>query len=149
MNPHLTPQQIAEWITGDKIAEVDQHLRDCPECAAAVNRLAEPLALFRTTVRALGEEMGPAPLVLPAELPRRASSPLHWRLAMATAAAVTIAAIPIARHLRPVHEAPAPAPIAHISDDALLRQVESDLSRSVPTPMEPLAKLMAEDWRTK
>jgi anti-sigma factor RsiW len=149
MNPHLTPQQIAEWITGDKIAEMDQHLRDCPECAAAVNRLAEPLALFRTTVRALSEQMEPAPLVLPAERPRRATIPLHWRLAMATAAALMIAAIPIARHLRPVQQPAAPAPIAQISDDALLRQVESDLSRSVPTPMEPLAKLMAEDWRTR
>jgi hypothetical protein len=37
------------------------------------------------------------------------------------------------------------AAITATQDDILLRQVESGLARSVPAPMEPLAKLMSSD----
>ena len=150
MNPHLTTQEIAEWIAGQKTAAMEEHLRGCEDCAATVERATEPLALFRTSVRALGDrQMGFARFVLPAERPVHPANPFRWGLAMATAVALMVAAIPVARHFHLVSPAATPVVVPTVSDDALLQQVETEISRSVPSTLEPLAKLMSSDDNRK
>ena len=146
MSQHLTPQQIAEWIGGERTADAQEHLQECARCAAEVDRFNESLALTRSAVRGYCQQVQPE-LWPAAPLQRRRplEGAFRWRLAMATAALLTIAAIPIVRYMKPAPPAEPQASVSHLSDDALLRRVESDLSRSVPTPIEPLAKLMSEE----
>ncbi len=121
---------------------MEEHLRGCPECTAEVESLTRPLGLFRASVVALGEQrMGPMRFVAP----ERVARPLRWRIAMAAAAALAVAAIPVVRHFQPVPQITSPVMIAQVSDDVLLRQVEKEITRSVPATMEPLEKLMSGD----
>jgi hypothetical protein len=149
VSQHLTSQQISEYLAGQRIPATEEHLRGCPDCAAEVERATEPLKLFRASVCALGErQMGPTRFVAQGR-PARAFGPLQWQLAM-VAAALVIAAIPLVRHFQPAPRTTAPIAMAQVagaqvSDEALLRQVETEISRSVPATMEPLEKLMSGD----
>ena len=147
MKPHLSSHQIAQWIAGEKTPSMEGHLAGCLACAAEVERVAGPLALFRTSVRALAEQqMGPVRFVAPVESRWRLTVPLRWRITLATAAAMAVAAIPVSRHFRPVEHPAVAIATPHVSDEALLRQVESEISRSVPATMEPLANLMSNNY---
>lgn len=146
MNQHLTSREISQWIAGQKTPAMEEHFHACPDCAAEVERVAQPLKLFRASVCSLSEQqMGPARFVLPPERSRLLAGPLRWRIAMTAAAALVIAAIPMARRLQPVSPTPAPAAMTAVSDEALLQQVKMDISQSVPSTMEPLEKLMSGD----
>jgi len=47
MNRHLSDNEIGDWIAGLQGGEAADHLRECAQCAAEVNRTREALVLFR------------------------------------------------------------------------------------------------------
>lgn len=47
MSRHLSPDEIAQWISGERTADQERHLRECPPCAAEVDDMEQTLALFR------------------------------------------------------------------------------------------------------
>jgi len=142
MKQHLSPEQIDGWIIGERTAEVEDHLQSCSACADEVARVAGPLTLFGSAVRSWGEErMGPMRVSRMA-----ASAPVGWwRLGLAFAAILLFIAVPVLRHRAAVIAAHTEAQTA-AQDERLLRQVEQEISQSVPAPMEPLAKLMPNDF---
>jgi hypothetical protein len=101
-------------------------------------QLKEALSLFRDSVH----EFRPT-----GERGQSRSFPVS-RLALAAFAMLTIlaAAVPVYRH-RQADLANAASQMAK-QDDALLREVESDVSLSVPPPMQPLELLMVADTVT-
>ena len=142
MNQHLSPQQIDEWVLNpfdtQRPAEVEEHLRSCPACAGEAARVAEPLTLFSGAVRSWGEEqMGPVRGW--ARVEKR--NPGWWRAGLAVATLWLLVAVPVYRHRQQTRE----AALTAAQDEILLQQVERELSQSVPSPMEPLAKLMPND----
>jgi hypothetical protein len=138
---HLSALQIEEWLIGQRPAEVAAHLARCSACAAALDRAAQPLTLFGNTVRDWSAQLPARPIVIAGH--RRRTPAFGWRGAMACAAVLVILAVPAYRHRAP---APQPAPrAAAITDEILLQQVASGISRSVPAPMEPLAQLLSGD----
>jgi len=124
--------QVNQWLAGERAPEVRNHLESCRQCAAELAGLEVPLAAFRDSVhRWSARQMTPATIVAP----RGAFS--GWlRIAVAGAALAVIAAVGVHRHNLET------AAMAR-EDEALLEQVATDVSRSVPETLEPLAKLMS------
>lgn len=130
---HLSSQQISEWLAGVRTAGQEQHVRECPDCAEAVGRMENLLADFGRAYQQRGE----GPVWEPAIGTAR-SHRLGWwpRAAFASAVlAAMIAAVPVVRE----HRMRA-AQIA-AEDDALLTAIQTDVARSVPVSLNPLAEL--------
>ena len=150
---HLTEQQFAELLAASP-REVDEisagselashiHVSECADCAAELTRMRESLALFREASTAYADtHLHP---VVSWQTPARRSfgfQPAYW--AAAAAAALLAGFIPLQMALR--HPAPKPdQPIQTVAqrtpaetDQALLDDVNRELSESVPTPMAAL-----------
>lgn len=147
MKQHPSAQQVEQWVTGERRREVEQHLQTCRACAEEIQRMEELLKLFGSAVRNWGEEMRPARSWNPNV---QTDSVSFWfgvwrsrvaRVALAVCGAVAVIAVPVYQQEQRHRQAAAAA----VQDEILLREVESGISRSVPAPMEPLAKLMSND----
>jgi hypothetical protein len=149
-NTHLTEDQFGELLSASTNAAVlptspaEAHLLACEECAAELASLRESLTLFRHASSAYADNQlrGLPQLSIPAR-PAHALTlePAYW----AAAAAILLAAFLPLQTLRqhPVQTAP---PVAATvadrpagSDEALLEDINREISASVPTPMQALA----------
>ncbi len=137
MIAHLSSEQMAEYIVGYPSPMIAQHLQDCPACRAEVVNFREALGDFRWAVREWSEDQANAALAIPAAVPE----PRWWTASHQLAAALLIAAVClIASFLFPRHSEKASG-----SDAVLLNQVDTQVSRSVPSSMEPLMKLVVQE----
>lgn len=130
MKQHLSGDQVLEWVMGLRDAQCEAHLPGCRECAEAIEKVAGPLRLFGAAARELGAEVRTGTR---AENRRSNWRLAYWPAALLVAVLLIFAVLPRRR-----------APVA-VSDEVLLQHVESELSESVPGPMEPLARLMANE----
>ena len=136
MSGHLSSFEISEWLAGIRTSGAERHLAQCGDCAAELERAGEPLARFGAATRAWSAAETPAPRPeLIAPLVRRRQRLAGMRMVLAAAAALLVAAPVYYQHQRALETAR--------QDEALLEQVQSDLSRSAPEPMQPLEKLVA------
>ena len=134
MNGHLSAEQVSRWMIGERSGRQEEHVRECPECAATLAGLESAMALFRDSVRDCGEMYGRPPLSVPSKL--RRVRPLRWA---PVAALLLLAVIPFYTDSRDRRRQ---AEMAR-ADAALLEQVDAEISRAVPAPMEPLVKLVS------
>jgi len=51
MNRHLSSDELTAWMAGGRAPEIEQHLRECPHCAARFDQLSNALSLFRESGR--------------------------------------------------------------------------------------------------
>ncbi len=139
MNEHLTSKQILKQMLGEGTADEARHVRFCEQCGAELARLESTLSQFRQSVR--NTSAAPVPAWNPYRTPARASRhPL--RLALVLAAMVVMAVVPVYRSASERHRA------AVAREDALLlERVDAQISRKVPAAMEPLMKLMSQDYQ--
>ena len=151
---HLTGEQFGELMAGTTEAaggestSAEAHLKACEQCAAELASMREAITLFREASNAYAnEELRRRPRWI---LPERRSFslslvPAYW---VAAAAMFMTALFPlqVLRH----HNVPkAPAGVSSVavsnaasdaqSDEALLEDVDSEISRSVPASMQALA----------
>jgi hypothetical protein len=125
--------QVNQWLAGERTPDVKAHLESCSECAARLAELEAPLAAFRDSVHQWSaRRMVPAISVAP-----RGPFAGWLRIAVAAAALVVIAAVGIHRYDQRAAQAAAQ------EDEVLLEQVATDVARSVPVTLEPLARLMS------
>jgi len=141
MSAHLTSEQISGWIAGDRTPDASRHIRECVQCRAEADRLDALLAEFRSSVidwSALQEGAeAPGRWTLLARRRRSTGGMLRWKLA---AAALAIAvAVPICKNTSDRQRAAE----AFRADARLWEEVNTHVSRPVPTPLEPLMKLVA------
>lgn len=47
MNQHLSEDEMAQWLSGRRLAETERHLRECSQCAAEVEATERMFVLFR------------------------------------------------------------------------------------------------------
>jgi len=142
MNQHLTSEQISNWLAGERTPQQESHLRECPVCAGEVARIQTTLQSFGATVDRLSEQQmrgAPQSVRQLAAVRPQTTRPLRWALAVA---ALSIAVgLPFyertmnERHRQEMAKA----------DAALLEQIDAEVSRAVPAPMEPLIDLVAWD----
>jgi len=151
---HLTGEQFGELMArsaeaaGPELALAEAHLQVCERCAAELASLREAICLFREASSTYAdEELRRRPRWI---LPERRSFsrslvPAYW---VAAAAMFMTALFPL-QVLRRHSVAPAPAAVSSVaasdadrdaqSDEALLEDVNSEISRSVPASMQALA----------
>lgn len=152
LTPHLTMEQFGELLTRSAtqapddspsadVALAEAHLLTCKFCAAELAGLRESLSLFRDAGSAYADNQLRS-------LPQRSlpqARPALQPVYLAAAAAILVASIlPLQRLHR---RSAAPQTTAAVSsanrasetDEALLQSVSSEISESVPTPMQALA----------
>ena len=91
MTPHLSPDEIAQWIAGVRAPQPESHLGACPQCAAEVARTQQALALFRESGHRWSDHCHKQRL---AAMPRRQWRARTLAAAIALAAAVLVAILP-------------------------------------------------------
>jgi predicted anti-sigma-YlaC factor YlaD len=139
---HLSAFEQEEYILGQQTPEMVRHLANCADCRAAVSRVEDGLAAFRSAAVDWSEatasirswQMPSATRFLPV-------TAMRWAVAGVLPLILMVLAL-LAFHN------PAPRstqPVASISDDALLDQVDDQVSVSVPSSMESLTHLVSAD----
>ncbi len=140
MIAHLSSEQLSEFMLGRPSPGVDQqvakHVQNCPACRAELANFREALGEFRGAVRAWSQDQ--ANLLAIPTAPRERSWAASHQLAWAVLIAIVCV---IASFVTPRHA----ADNALSSDAVLLNQVDTQVSRSVPSSMEPLMKLVAQE----
>lgn len=141
MIAHLSAEQLSECMVGQPHPVVAQHVQDCPVCRAELASFREALGDFRGAVRAWSDDQAGAYRTHGAlSTPGGVTAARSWRASHQFAWALLIAAVCIiASFVIPRHERE-PAP----SDAVLLNQVDTEVSRTVPSSMEPLMKLVVQ-----
>ena len=134
MNRHLSSQDVCAWLAGSHTPELQQHVTGCAVCQAELARLGQALTQFRGSVRHWSEQQHIAGVTLQA--PAGAWRHLRW------ACAVMVACLVISLSVLWRSNQPA-AGGATAADAALLAQVDQQVSRAVPSPMEPLMNLVS------
>ncbi|MBI2679644.1 MAG: hypothetical protein HYX25_01390 [Candidatus Solibacter usitatus] len=134
MNRHLSSQDVCAWLSGNHTPELQQHVLGCAVCQAELDRLGQALTQFRGTVRQWSEQQHNGEVKLTAS----AGGWRHLRWACAAMAACLLVSVSVIwRGNQP------PAGGATAADAALLAQVDQQVSRAVPSPMEPLMNLVS------
>ena len=136
MTHHLTSEQISESILGEPDARMAQHVEDCPACRAELEQFREALYEFRGAVRCWSDNQAHAALAVQA----RPSESRSWIAGHQFALALALAAVCILVSVVWHGGGNAPA-----SDAVLLNQVDAQVSRAVPSSMEPLMKLVVQE----
>jgi anti-sigma factor RsiW len=136
---HLSAWEQEEYVLDQRTPQMLRHLTECDECRAAVAQLEHGLGVYRkAAVQWSAESLATRPQQF---ITARRQPVLSLRWAMA--AIIPIVLLLIA--LLPFRASnPRPAqPAAQISDDALLDQVDEQLSAAVPSSMESLTHLVS------
>jgi hypothetical protein len=136
---HLSAWEQEEYVLDQRTPQMLRHLTECAECRAAVAQLEHGLGVYRkAAVEWSAESLAtrPQPFIIAKRQPFLS---LRW----AMAAVIPIVLLLIA--LLPFRASnPRPAqPAAQISDDALLDQVDEQISAAVPSSMESLTHLVS------
>jgi anti-sigma factor RsiW len=152
---HLSAWEQEEYVlnqgTEQNSPQVLRHLVECAPCRAEVARLEHGIAIFRSAgVEWSSQCLATRPQQLqPVPLRRLSISAMQW----AFAAVVPLVLLLLA--LLPLHLFHLSGPqithpavqisAAQISDDALLEQVDEQVSVAVPSSMESLTHLVSAD----
>jgi anti-sigma factor RsiW len=132
---HLVSEQLSECILAQPDPGVARHLENCPACRAELEHFREALSEFGGAVRCWSENQAHAALAVP-----RPSESRSWIAAHQFALALFLAAVCILASI--VWHGAENAPS---SDAVLLNQVDAQVSRAVPSSMEPLMKLVVQE----
>jgi predicted anti-sigma-YlaC factor YlaD len=133
---HLSSEQLSACISGEPDRWIMQHAGNCPACRAELEQMREALSEFRGAVRRWSEYQAQAALAIDPRPPQARS----WVAAHQLALALVLAAVCILASIVWHGAENAPA-----SDAVLLNQVDAEVSRAVPSSMEPLMKLVAQE----
>ena len=137
LSKHLSSEQVSECILGQPSPTLARHVQDCPMCQAELGNFREALGEFRGAVRAWSNDQAKAALDIPTTVSQPRSIASH-QLAWAVLIAVVCV---IASFVMPRHGAESAA----ASDAVLLNQVDAQVSRTAPTSLEPLMKLVVQE----
>jgi hypothetical protein len=141
---HLSSWEQEEYVLGQRTPEMLRHLTECTGCRAAVGRLEHGVAIFRSAaVEWSSECLATRPQQLNTAGRGFPVLALRWAVAAVLPVLLLVFAL-VSFHPsapRPVH------PASDISDDALLEQVDQQLSVAVPSSMESLTNLVTTESR--
>jgi hypothetical protein len=145
---HLSDREQQECLIDRPAPHVLRHLAECVACRSAVQQLEAGLAGFRNVATAWSSEcLAERPRQLLHGRPQqRFAMPFRWVLAAALPLVLLLCVL-LGLHLatsRSERSQTAQTPTG-ISDDALLQQVDEQLSVAVPSSMESLTHLVSTD----
>jgi hypothetical protein len=137
MSGHLSAEQIDGYILGEATLEVQQHVRNCERCQGEVNGLRDAFSSFRDSMHQLAASPNAG------WQPSRSWTPVSRLSLAAIALAVCLFiafSIPWRSTLRSATQ--------EAADAALLNRIDAEVSRTVPSPMEPLTEFLSNDSST-
>jgi anti-sigma factor RsiW len=117
---------------------VARHGQDCPTCRAELAQFREALGEFRGAVRDWSKQQANQALAISNSVPeppsRALSNQLAWALLIAAVCVIASFVMPRQR-----------AESTPGADAVLLNQVDVQVSRTAPSSMEPLMKLVVQE----
>jgi hypothetical protein len=139
MTNHLSAWEQEEYVLDQRTPQMLRHLTECAECRAAVAQLEHGVGVYRhAAVEWSAESLATRPQQF-VTARRQPAISLRW----AMAAIIPIVLLLIALLPFRLSNPRPPQPAAQISDDALLDQVDEQLSVAVPSSMESLTHLVS------
>lgn len=142
MTTHLSDTALAEWLEGEGDSAAIEHLEACEPCRKEAVDFRGKLGAFRAALFAEGERRQ-------LQWTRPAEAPATWRpawgtiLAWSARAALAACVLAAVLWMRSPRPAPAPAP-SDAADNALLENIQNDLSRQAPQALEPAESFLAQ-----
>jgi anti-sigma factor RsiW len=147
---HLSAWEQEEYVlnrgTDLQNPQLLRHLADCTACRAEVARLEHGVATFRSAaVEWSSECLATRPQQLQSfPLRRLPITAMRWAFAAVVPLALLLLAL-LPLHLFHLSSPSVTHPVAQISDDALLEQVDEQVSVAVPSSMESLTHLVSTE----
>ena len=142
MNPHLSEQELAEWLTG-RSEQAESHFGHCPVCRAEAETLRAGIQLGRKQIQAAAQRdeafWTRQRWQIREGMTRRRSALLLRRMALLATAVVLCAWLLLNRSPQPA--APAGNDEA---DSILLQQVQSEVAQDYPSALAPAVLLSQE-----
>ena len=145
MNSHLPAEQISKLLLGERVPEAERHVRECAACMGELARMESAISQFRGSVRRWSDDRfrhSQAPPLRATEQTARLSWPrFRW-------AALALTLLVLTGWLFQQHgQQPRVREVAG-TDTVLFNQLDQEISRTVPGPMEPLTQLVTWDGRS-
>jgi hypothetical protein len=141
MNNHLSQDEFERCLEDRSGSSELEHLHECPECSAEVERFTKGLALFRKAIQDLaGDPAAAESADFATWVPASTGIP-GWRWAVAAAALVAAIVLPFFIS--------SPKPIMNttleMSPEAVMDRLKRHLSGTVPEAMEPVMSLISAE----
>jgi hypothetical protein len=149
MKGHLSEDQVTTCAAGRPTAAELDHIRECPECGAELERFGTAVSLFRSAVRHRIDERVAlrASGVSQVSIRPAVGRISKWHWALGAAALFALIVLPFFRN--PDRPQPSSEQVATGANaDAIMDAVNRHLSRTVPAPMEPVMALIPGDELT-
>jgi len=142
MKQHLSHEQFSRCFLGTATIEERRHISDCCKCRQELESFATSVASLRSAIRGrVDAHAGAYDATQPVFSPGFDRMP-QVRWALASVAILLIGMLPLLTTL-PAHNVH-PATVA-TSPEALMNAINVHLSRTVPSPMEPMMSLVPGD----
>jgi hypothetical protein len=141
MNNHLSQEQFARCFVGSGTHEEQQHVLSCSQCNTELEQFGNAVSSLRLGIREHVDAHNPTPIVLPSGLQRIP----RMRWALAAAAVLLLGTAPF------LIEKPREEVIAEVQTESpeapeeLMEAISVHLSRTIPSPMEPMMFIPSED----
>jgi hypothetical protein len=140
MTAHLSPEQLSEWVLGDRDPKTVQHVGSCTNCQAQIEQFEAALGGFRSSVRTWSEDQLPP---RPRASQPQARRPYAWALRAEWVLAACVLAVLVVHEWSQIKIVP--GGVSPQEEAALFRQIDQETSRTIPAAMDPLSKLVAGD----
>jgi len=144
LTTHLTAAQLDGILIGDTNSAALAHIESCPTCAAELDTTRSSITLFGEALTSMAQNersrLAPRPTLIDSFSAKRPIRRLTATLALAASVAIVATVVPFG-HLMPppAVKTPPPVPVSSVqSDEALLNEIDQQLSASVPAALAPL-----------
>ncbi len=139
MKSHLTDEELSEWLAGVANHEAMEHCLACAACRNEAQALRAGITDFAFAVRAEAARAQAA-----TANGRSWLDPAPWQLNKILAAVAALLLFAAVLFLVPHGGSPPAAVARQDADDLLLKEINADIQREVPSALEPAAVIVAE-----
>ena len=142
MKNHLSEQQFAQCVVAGATGKVRQHLSQCADCSAQLVAFAQTVSSVRESIRAtVDARVAATPdavVTAPVPVQNKRLPALQWaRLALTAVVVLALGSAPLFLTIHETSE--------QVSAEALMDSIDAHLSRTVPSPMEPIMSLVPSE----
>lgn len=141
MNDHLSNEEMTDWTLGRASEASVAHVRACADCRETVERTGEVLQRFGQSARSWGERQRDAEWRGRAYREKPALARMRFGMGLAVVALVAVSWS--GWHWEQRKDAVVTPKVASDGGTEWLSQVDQEISRTVPTAMDPLSALVA------
>jgi anti-sigma factor RsiW len=147
MGEHFTDEQIAEWVAGERVPEREEHIQGCPACRCQIEEFQAALAGFGASMRSWSDRqyLAAAETGVKARAGSRPATQSSLYGAVAIAAALCVLMVLAVFHGAQGRRGVLIDTHSGVTDAVLLRQIDTEVSQTVPRAMQPLTELVSWD----